>query len=89
MEAIEVTSVSSEGQVVIPKSIRSQLSISEGTKFIVLAEGNNLLLKKINEPQITEFDALLRRTRELMKGRKITPKDIQKAIKSSRAKRAR
>lgn len=89
METIEVTSVSSKGQVVIPKSIRTQLAISEGTKFIVLAEGNNLLLKKINEPKKAEFDALLRRTREIMKNRKVTPKDVQKAIKTSRAKRAR
>ncbi|AFM14067.1 AbrB/MazE/SpoVT family DNA-binding domain-containing protein [Turneriella parva] len=89
METIEITSVSSKGQVVIPKSIRSQLSIGEGTKFIVIADGSNLLLKKINEPDKAEFDALIRRTREVMKSRKVTPKDLQKAIKASRAKRAR
>lgn len=89
METIEITSVSSKGQVVIPKSIRSQLAIGEGTKFIVIADGNNLLLKKINEPDKAEFDALIRRTREVMKNRKVTPKDLQKAIKASRAKRAR
>ena len=47
METIEITSVSSKGQVVIPKSIRSQLAIGEGTKFIIIADGSNLLLKKI------------------------------------------
>lgn len=89
METIEITSVSSKGQVVIPKRIRSQLSIAEGTKFIVIADGSNLLLKKINEPDNAEFNALIRQTREIMKNRQVTPKDLKRAIKVSRAKRAR
>jgi len=89
MQNIEVTSMSSKGQIVIPKSIRSELAISEGTKFIVIAESGNLLLKKINEPNKHEFASLLKRSREIAKIKKLTPKDLAKTIKSVRAKRAR
>lgn len=38
----EVTSVSSKGQVVLPKTIRDALSLDTGSKLIVVTDGDNI-----------------------------------------------
>lgn len=44
---IEVTKVSDKGQVVIPKEIRDKFKFTEGSKLIVVATGNAVILQKI------------------------------------------
>ncbi|MDG6917281.1 MAG: AbrB/MazE/SpoVT family DNA-binding domain-containing protein [Nitrososphaerota archaeon] len=44
---IEVTKVSDKGQVVIPKEIRDKLNFTEGSKLIVVAAGETVVLQKI------------------------------------------
>ena len=44
---IEVTKVSDKGQVVIPKEIRDKFNFSEGTKLIVVATGDAVILQRI------------------------------------------
>lgn len=39
--------MSDKGQVVIPKEIRDKLSLTEGTKLIVLATGEAVVLQKV------------------------------------------
>jgi len=50
MNSFSTTSMSSKGQVVIPEKIRSQLNLKEGSKFIVVGEGDVIILKIINPP---------------------------------------
>lgn len=45
---IEVTKVSDKGQVVIPKEIRDKFNFSEGSKLIVVATGNSVILQRID-----------------------------------------
>jgi len=53
---IEITRISSKGQIVIPQSIRNQMSIGEGSVFAVLSpKKDTLVLKKI-ESQISKED---------------------------------
>jgi AbrB family looped-hinge helix DNA binding protein len=42
-----VTRVSDKGQVVIPKDIREKLGMTEGTKLIVIATEDAVILQKI------------------------------------------
>ena len=42
-----VTTVSSKGQVVIPKTIREQLNLESGRPLVVFSDGSNILLKPI------------------------------------------
>ena len=44
---IEITKVSDKGQVVIPKEIRDKFNFSEGSKLIVVAAGDTVILRKI------------------------------------------
>lgn len=44
---IEVTRVSDKGQVVIPKEIRDKFNFSEGSKLIVVATGDAVILQRI------------------------------------------
>jgi antitoxin PrlF len=44
---IEVTKVSDKGQVVIPKEIRDKFNFTEGSKLIVVATGDAVILQRI------------------------------------------
>ncbi len=44
---IEVARVSDKGQVVIPKEIRDKFNFAEGTKLIVVATGDAVILQRI------------------------------------------
>ena len=86
MENVEVTSISSRGQVVIPQSVREKLKLHEGEKFVVVGEGDTIVLKKLEMPSFKGFDKLLKRTREFAKNRKIKPEDVDEAVKRTRTK---
>lgn len=45
---IDVTKVSDKGQVVIPKEIRDKFNFGEGSKLIVVATGNSVILQRID-----------------------------------------
>ena len=45
---IELTMMSSRGQVVIPKSIRAQMGFEEGDRMTVEARENEVVLRKIS-----------------------------------------
>lgn len=44
---IDVTKVSDKGQVVIPKEIRDKLNLKVGTKLIVVATDDAVVLQKV------------------------------------------
>jgi AbrB family looped-hinge helix DNA binding protein len=48
--AVEVTRVSSKGQIVLPKDVRTKLHLKKGTMFAMQATKNVILLKKIDNP---------------------------------------
>jgi AbrB family looped-hinge helix DNA binding protein len=63
MAASATTMMSTKGQVVIPEEIREQLGLGPGTHFIVVAERDVVILKRLTPPAMTEFSALLSRAR--------------------------
>ncbi len=86
MEHLEVTSMSSRGQVVIPQTVRERLHLHEGEKFIVLGGKDTIVLKKLEVPSFKGFDRLLQKTREFARKKGITPSDVDEVIKRVRAK---
>lgn len=80
----EVTSLSSKGQVVIPERIRKILNLTTGSKFIVITDGLNLLLKPLEEPKIETFKVLIAESRKFAKKFKFKKQDLEKAIKDVR-----
>lgn len=81
MEEVEVTSMSSRGQVVIPQHLREAMHLDRGAKFVVLGEDNIIILKKIEMPQFKEFDKLLEKTQKWSKEKSLKPEDLEEARK--------
>ncbi len=47
---VEITKMSSKGQVVIPREIRDILKVEEGSIFAVIGNKDSIVLKKIETP---------------------------------------
>lgn len=86
MENIEITSMSSRGQVVIPQNLRQKLRIHEGEKFVIIGEDNTIILKKLEMPSFKGFDKLLKKTREFAKKKGLKETDAEEAIREARKK---
>ena len=84
MEKLEITSMSSRGQVVIPLDIRDRLHLHEGEKFVVIGEDDTIVLKKMEVPSFKGFDKLLEKTRKFVKNRGLKQRDVDEAIKQAR-----
>lgn len=56
---VDVTSVSTKGQVVIPGAIRKRLGIAAGSKLMVLTDGENVLMRPVPSPQGEIFRKLV------------------------------
>ncbi len=84
MEKLEIASMSSRGQIVIPLDIREHLGLKEGEKFVVVGEDDTVVLKKIAMPSFKNFDKLVQKTRQFAKEKGITAADVERAIKRTR-----
>jgi AbrB family looped-hinge helix DNA binding protein len=51
---IELTKMSSKGQIVLPKDVRTKLKIKKGAFFAMEATDKVILLKKIDNPILKE-----------------------------------
>ena len=80
MPGYATTRLSSRGQVVIPEEIRNDLGLSEGDQFVVIGEGDAVILKTITPPKIEEFDKLLGQARSAAKKVGIKRADLKSAI---------
>lgn len=56
---MEITKISSKGQIVIPLKIRNQLNIEEGSVIAIDIVDNMLLLKKIDMNLVNQFKSSL------------------------------
>jgi len=52
---VAVTSLSTRGQIVIPKCIRKTLKLKSGAKFFVDLEGDRIILRPVKEDLATEL----------------------------------
>jgi len=84
---VEVASVSTKGQVVIPGPIRKSLGITSGSKLVVMTDGENVLMKPIHPPRMESFDGLLEESRKAAAEAGLTPEDVQDAIREVRRAR--
>ena len=76
--------MTTKGQVVIPSEIRKELSVASGTKFVVLSDGKNILLKPIEKPKMEQFKELQKRSLAIVKKTAIKKSDLPKLIKKAR-----
>ncbi|MCX2819175.1 AbrB/MazE/SpoVT family DNA-binding domain-containing protein [Haladaptatus sp. F3-133] len=61
MSEVEMVTVSSRGQISIPADLRREMEIDEGTKLLVVSEGDNILLRKVDESTVKDsFEDILK-----------------------------
>ena len=80
MENIDFTRLSSKGQIVVPRRIRERLRLADGEIFLIFGTDDTLVLKRVQKPSVTEFNALLAKSRKLAKEKGLTKKDLERAI---------
>ena len=80
---IDVTKISSKGQVVIPKPIRDSLKLMEGDRLIAYARGDLIIFKRLNGGE-SILSLLSQPTREKMEEQGITMKDLDDAVEWAR-----
>ena len=93
MSKLDVTSMSSKGQVVIPLRVRKRLNLKEGDRFAVFGEGDAIVLKKLVMPSIDDHKVLREKAEEYVaskpvKDTKSLLRKAAKKLKSYGAKKA-
>ena len=84
MASIATTKLSSKGQVVIPENVRKELGLEPGAQFVVMGEGDVVILKKIEAPNRREFLALAAKARRQTRRAGMKRSDIKKAVRAVR-----
>ena len=87
MDTLATTRMSSKGQVVIPEAIRNRLQLKEGAEFVVIGEGDVVILKVITPLNMGDFDALIQQAHHQAKAAGMKRSDITKAIKEARGRK--
>ena len=84
MATVATTTLSSKGQVVIPEDVRKALGLEPGAQFVVMGDGDVVILKRIETPAKTEFRALAAKVRGQARRAGLKPADVQRAIRKVR-----
>ena len=87
MAEVSATKLSSRGQVVILEEIRRRLGLEPGVRFVVVGDGDTVVLKRIEAPSLKELDALVSRARKAAKKAGLREQDIVEAIRRVRESR--
>jgi AbrB family looped-hinge helix DNA binding protein len=85
MVRLATTKLSSKGQVVIPEAIRDRLGLEAGVQFVVVAEGDVVVLKVLKAPKMSDFKALLDEAQRSAEEVGLTPEDLKEALRQVRA----
>jgi AbrB family looped-hinge helix DNA binding protein len=76
--------MSSKGQVVIPEDVRKALGLEVGAHFVVMGDGDTVVLKRIVVPGKSELRALIGKVRAKARRSGIQPADVGEAIRRVR-----
>lgn len=82
--AVEVLSVSSKGQVVLPMEMRKKLSIDNGSKLAAYSVGDMIMLKPISIPTEQDFRESLDEATAWAKEVGYEQEDVNDIVKSYR-----
>jgi len=87
MSTVELTKMSSKGQVVIPQLVRNELKLKDGETFAVMGRADTIVLKKIIIPSPKEtFEKVHKWGLDFAKSKGITEDDLRSMLKRTRRK---
>lgn len=87
MSDVELTKLSSKGQIVIPQRVRDELGLKEGETFAVMGSEDTVVLKKVVMPSAKEvFERVHSWGTKFSAKKGLKEADLQAAIKRSRAR---
>lgn len=81
-----LTKLSSKGQIVLPKALREVLGLKPGEVFAMFGDDDTIVLKRIVLPSEKEFEKLLKWGEVFAKKKRISRKDVLKAVEEMREK---
>jgi AbrB family looped-hinge helix DNA binding protein len=87
MKASATTKMSSKGQVVIPEEVRDALGLKAGSKFVVVGEGDVVILKVVTPPSMSDFDDIIQEARRQARQAGMKRSDVTAALRAVRAGR--
>ena len=79
------TRLSTRGQVVIPEEIRKRLGLEPGAQFVVIGEGDVVVLKALKPPKLEDLKPLLDKVQKAAEAAGVTPEDVERVIAEVRA----
>ena len=84
MATLATTRMSSKGQVVIPEDVRKALGLEVGAQFVVMGEGDTVVLKRIAVPAKSELRAMLGKVRSQARRVGVKSSDVADAVRRVR-----
>lgn len=87
MGTVATTRLSSKGQVVIPEDVRKALGLEVGERFVVMGDGDTVVLKRIAVPAKSELKALIGKVRSQARRAGVRSADVKEAISKVRRRR--
>lgn len=76
-----------KGQVVIPQSLRKQMGVEAKTKFIVFGQGDTIVLKRLQLPDVRkEWEKIFASAN---KKPKVSEADVGREVEAHRAEKRR
>lgn len=84
MVTYSTTKLSAKGQIVIPAEIRDNLHLEEGHQFVVIGQGDTVILKSISFPKLEDLADLLDESQKKARMVGLKKTDIEKAVKKAR-----
>ena len=88
MSSIDVTRLSSKGQIVLPLALREQMRLVEGARFMVMGTDDTIILKRLETPSAAELKQVLKASRAYAKKARLNKQSIKAALKKARGRKA-
>ncbi len=87
--SIEILTISTKGQVVLPNDMRKELALGPGDKLVAYFSKEGIVLKRLELPSPAEFENEAKKTMSFAKESGLTQKDLEQAISEVRNEKKR
>lgn len=71
----------------IPEEVRTRLGLKAGTRFVVIADRDVVILKTLSPPAMSDFDDLVSKARKQARKAGLKRSQVKKAVAEERRRR--